>query len=293
MFGPRGDRVERGPMKKTLLAALLLCSPALLAREGEKAAPEKKPENPVAVVTTSMGEIHLELFAAEAPKTVKNFIGLAEGTKEFKDPKTGETVSRPFYDGLVFHRVIKDFMIQGGCPQGNGTGGPGYSFEDEMSAKSLGLSEMKAFEGGRPHKWLTIGMSQRTMHQKILSPTYRKLEITSQEDLNARRGEVEKALAGMTLEKAYTLLGYRYDNSRESHSPKKGVIAMANSGPNTNGSQFFINLGDTPHLTGKHTVFGKVVKGMDVVERIGEVEVDSNSKPTKPVKIVTVRRPKK
>ena len=159
------------------------------------------------LIKTNHGDIHVELFSDEAPKTVENFVELAEGRREFTDPKTGQKVQRPFYDGLIFHRVIADFMLQGGCPQGTGTGGPGYQFEDEFG-------------------------------------------------------------------------------SRE---PTRGVLAMANSGPNTNGSQFFINLVDTPWLMGKHTVFGKVTKGMDVVDKIGGVAVDGGSKPIEDVKIISIR----
>ena len=147
-----------------------------------------------AVMQTDKGTIRLHLFAEQAPMTVANFINLAR---------------RGFYDGLTFHRVIDDFMIQGGCPSGTGTGGPGYRFEDECSA--------------------------------------------------------------------------------ELRHAKPGILSMANAGPNTNGSQFFINLVDTDWLTGKHTVFGRVVKGMEVVDKIGTVKVDSNSKPLEKVKIISIR----
>src|SRR5499425_2896246 len=130
-----------------------------------------------AIFETNQGEITCELFPDKAPKTVANFRGLAEGTKEFTDDKTGQKTTRRFYDGLTFHRVIPKFMIQGGCPLGAGTGGPGYRFEDEFS-----------------------------------------------KDL-------------------------RFD--------RPGRLAMANSGPNTNGSQFFITEVPTPHLNGHHTIFGQ------------------------------------
>ena len=119
-----------------------------------------------------------------------NFVALAEGTKEWTDPATRAKASRPFYDGLIFHRVIADFMIQGGCPLGNGMGGPGYQFEDEFAP------------------------------------------------------------------------GLRHD--------KPGILSMANSGPNTNGSQFFVTLVPTPWLDNRHTVFGEVVEGMDVINAIGK-----------------------
>ena len=140
--------------------------------------------------TTNQGSFIVKLFDDVAPKTVANFVGLAEGTKAWKDPVTGESVSRPFYDGLTFHRVIDGFMIQGGCPLGTGTGGPGYRFEDEFSPQAR-------------------------------------------------------------------------------HS-RAGILSMANAGPGTNGSQFFITYSDTPHLDDRHSVFGRVVEGMDVLNSIRE-----------------------
>ena len=162
-----------------------------------------------AVFTTSEGAFTVRLFDQEAPQTVANFVGLAEGTKEWTDPKTGKKVTRPFYDGLTFHRVIDGFMIQGGCPLGTGTGGPGYKFGDEFSPK-------------------------------------------------LRHG-------------------------------KAGILSMANSGPGTNGSQFFITLAPTTWLDNKHSVFGEVVEGMDVVEKIGSVKTSKpGDRPVKPIVVESV-----
>jgi len=158
-----------------------------------------------ATFETSMGEIEIRLFEDTAPKTVANFVGLAEGTKPWTDPRDGKSKTARFYDGLTFHRVIPDFMIQGGCPLGSGTGGPGYRFEDEFD---------KAVRFDRP-----------------------------------------------------------------------GLLAMANSGPNTNGSQFFITEAPTPHLDMKHTIFGEVVGGLDVVKRIARVAKDRRDRPATPVVI--------
>jgi len=261
----------------------------------KEAEPEKaekveapNPKNPVVVMKTSMGDIEIELFADEAPKTVANFVHLAEGKKEFTDPKTNEKVTRPFYDGLVFHRVIDKFMIQGGCPLGNGTGSPGYKFEDEINAKALGLDQMKVQGENGPHPYLQL-RSQQQVQMQIIQPLFKKLGITSQEELDKRKDEVTKALQELTLMQVYENLGYKYDDSHPSHAPNRGVLAMANSGPNTNGSQFFINLVDTPWLTGKHTVFGRVIKGMDVVDKIAKVQVGAGAKPVEDVTIVSVR----
>jgi peptidyl-prolyl cis-trans isomerase A (cyclophilin A) len=165
-----------------------------------------------AVIETSLGTITIELFPDKAPKTVENFINLAEGTKEFTDLKTGKKTKRKFYDGLAFHRVIPDFMVQGGCPLGTGTGGPGYKFEDEIDPS------------------------------------------------------------------------LKFD--------KPGKLAMANAGPNTNGSQFFITEVATPWLNGNHTIFGQVISGMDIVKKITRTETDFSDKPIEPVviKSVTIER---
>jgi peptidyl-prolyl cis-trans isomerase A (cyclophilin A) len=193
------DRNE-GLMLRTLgiVAALLVSVSLGLAGEG----PEKKA--PIyATFKTSMGDIVVLLFDDKAPKTVANFVGLASGTREWLDPKSGEKVKRPLYNGTIFHRVIPGFMIQGGDPVGNGTGGPGYRFEDEFHP-----------------------------------------------DLR--------------------------------HS-KAGILSMANAGPNTNGSQFFITHQPTPFLDGKHSVFGEVAKGQEIVVAIGAVPRDPRDRPIKDV----------
>jgi peptidyl-prolyl cis-trans isomerase A (cyclophilin A) len=164
------------------------------------------------VFDTTHGKIVIRLLEKEAPKTVANFVGLAEGTKEFHDAKTGQKVKRPFYDGLVFHRVIPNFMIQGGCPLGTGTGDPGYKFDDEF-------------------------------HTSL-----------------------------------------RHD--------KAGKLSMANAGPGTNGSQFFITVAATPWLDNHHSIFGEVVEGQDVADKISKVARDRNDRPQQAVVLqkVTIER---
>jgi len=275
-------------MQKTTVAlGIMLC---ILASNVLWAGKTKPKENPVYVIQTNVGNIEVELFQSEAPQTVANFIELAEGTKEFIDVKTGEKVKRAFYDGLIFHRVIKDFMIQGGCPQGDGTGGPGYKFADEIDAKGLGLDKLKAIDLKKgPHPFLMI-RDQSEYQRKVLMPLFREMNITSQEELDQRRDEFEARLSALTLKEAYENMGYSYSGKGSPHPPVRGALAMANSGPDTNGSQFFINMVDTDWLTGKHTVFGKVVKGMDVIDKIGAVKVDAGSKPVAEVKIVSISR---
>jgi peptidyl-prolyl cis-trans isomerase A (cyclophilin A) len=145
-----------------------------------------------ATFDTTEGQIVVRLFSKDAPKTVENFVGLATGEKDWTHPATGEARKGvPLYDGTLFHRCIKEFMVQGGDPLGRGTGGPGYKFEDE-------------FQSGR-----------------------------------------------------------KFD--------KPGLLAMANAGPNTNGSQFFITVAPTPWLNNRHTIFGEVIRGYDVAERVANV----------------------
>ncbi|MFT4298253.1 MAG: peptidylprolyl isomerase [Aeromicrobium sp.] len=164
----------------------------------------------IATLHTNLGDIQIELFPDHAPATVENFVGLAEGTKEWVNPKSGSVSTEPFYDGLGFHRIISGFMIQGGCPLGTGTGGPGYEFADEFHPE-------KKFD--RPY-----------------------------------------------------------------------LLAMANAGPGTNGSQFFITVGATPWLNRKHTIFGEVTdpSSQKVVDMVVEVDTDRFDRPVKPVVVEKV-----
>jgi peptidyl-prolyl cis-trans isomerase A (cyclophilin A) len=163
-----------------------------------------------ATLHTNHGDIALNLFPDHAPKTVANFVGLATGAKEYADPETGAPTTGKFYDGLTFHRVIDGFMIQGGCPLGTGTGGPGYSFADEF-------------------------------HPELV------------------------------FSKSY-------------------LLAMANAGPGTNGSQFFITVGPAPHLNRRHTIFGEVAdqSSRTVVDEIARVRTGRMDRPVDPVVIESV-----
>ena len=270
---------------KTTIFSIILILAVLIPGFTEQ---KERQGNPVAIMKTTMGTIEIELFEHAAPETVANFIGLAEGTKSFIDSKSGQELSRKFYDGLIFHRVIKDFMIQGGDPLGNGTGNPGYTFNDEINADSLGLNNITAInEKGQPDQILGI-RNQEAFNSYILGPIFKQLGISSQEDLDSKTEEVEKLLSVLTVKDVFENMGYKYRTGIQSYKPLKGYLAMANSGPNTNGSQFFINLIDTPWLIGKHTVFGKVISGMNVVESIGMVETGNGDKPKKDVKIISI-----
>ena len=163
-----------------------------------------------AVFTTTEGKIIIRIFEADAPITVKNFIELAEGAKEWTHPVTRAKSTSKLFDGTIFHRVIPDFMIQGGDPAGTGMGGPGYRFQDETK--------------GSAHKF-----------------------------------------------------------------DKAGKLAMANSGPNTNGCQFFITVAATPFLDNRHAVFGEVTEGYDVVKKISQAPRDRSDRPAKEVRIKSVK----
>jgi peptidyl-prolyl cis-trans isomerase A (cyclophilin A) len=165
-------------------------------------------ETLTATVRTNLGPVVIRLFPDHAPKTVRNFVELAEGGKQWTHPETGQSTTDKLYDGTIFHRVIPDFMIQGGDPLGSGRGGPGYKFADEF-------------------------------HPDL-----------------------------------------RFD--------RPYLLAMANSGPGTNGSQFFITVGATPWLNGKHTIFGEVVQGSDVVDKISRVKTGSQDRPADDVIIESV-----
>ncbi len=270
-------------MKKWIIALFVSSLVPLQAEEAK---------NPVVTMVTNHGEVTIELLAKSAPATVKNFIGLAEGTKEWTSP-TGEKVTKPFYDGLIFHRVINNFMIQGGCPSGTGRGKPGYTFKDEINADSLGLNEAKVFnkETG-VHKNLKIYPPQQ-IQQMIAQPIFKKLGIDSQETLEAKQTEFEQELVKyretLTIKDLYTSMGYNYDNKLTSFPMNTGYLAMANSGPNSNGSQFYINLKDNHYLNGKHTVFGKVTAGMEVVQKIAIVKTGARDVPEEKVQIISIR----
>jgi peptidyl-prolyl cis-trans isomerase A (cyclophilin A) len=190
--------------------------------------------------------------------------------------------------------VIADFMIQGGCPLGQGNSGPGYQIEDEINATSLGLAREMAMVGDDLNP--QCAYMQRQFMSVVLRPRMEAMGIkpeSTTEEKQKAFDAVLKDARSMTLKSFYEKLGYIYSETLpQSHPPLRGVLAMANSGPNTNGSQFFINLRDTPHLTGKHTVFGQVVSGMEVVDIIGKVAVGDADRPQTPVVILSIRKVK-
>lgn len=253
---------------------------------------------PGIVIETSAGTIEAELWPAAAPKTVKTFLALAEGKVAWVDIPAREIRETPFFDGLTFHRIIDNFMLQGGCPNGNGSGSPGFMFEDEINADGLGLDKVKLFPNGPkadPHVAIlgVLGnnpvQAQQTFERTIILPLLQKLGIPTSE-ANKRTSEWQPKLFELTLKQVYENQGYVYNDTLEAKGMAKYTLAMANSGANTNGSQFFINLVPNPYLNGKHTVFGKVTKGFEVVDKLGKVKVGPGNKPLEPVKILSIRR---
>ncbi|MDA1194397.1 MAG: peptidylprolyl isomerase [Planctomycetota bacterium] len=278
-----------------LLTTILVVLGMAAADEGDEGKKAKAAAQPHVVITTSQGAFEVELLADAAPETVRTFLGLALGEGEFHDVRTKKavTIEKPFYDGLGFHRIIAGFMIQGGCPAGNGTGNPGFMFGDEMDADALGLAKEKLIDNGRVHPWVA-GLGQQNWQQKVLLPMIRKLQIDPAQlnqspDLQAK---LKGALETMSLKDLYELQGYKYTQGLPSRKPQRGDLALANAGPATNGSQFFVNVRNTPELTGKHTVFGRVVKGMDIVDKIAGVKVNAaaGNRPVEPVTIISIRR---
>lgn len=239
-----------------------------------------------AEIITNYGKLKLELWHAKTPLTVENFLGLASGEKEWTNPISGEKEKgKKFYDGLTFHRVIKDFMIQGGCPLGTGTGGPGYKFEDECFDKSTAKEIKGSF---------STDEDAMTVFNQLLLP-YFQANPNPDKELLAIVTECQKKQSPKPLTQ-HPVEFYR--EKTKINSPVMtggtliadvayGTICMANSGPGTNGSQFFIvtKKDGCNWLNGKHTVFGKVIEGMDVAEKIQFVEADGSDKPVKAVVI--------
>jgi len=289
---PTGTRTETAmPLRILLLSA---CCLALSAAEPAPPAEPVPPAGfstarPQITITTTDGVIVAELFADQAPETVRTIIELAEGLKT--STKGGEADKHHFYDGLTFHRCIPRFMIQGGCPAGTGSGDPGFRFDDEINAGSLGLEATKALQDGQLHPQCAY-MQQQFM-QAVVRPAMEARGIGPETPPAEAQAAFQAVLAevdGISLADFYRKLGYAYDDSLPTSSkPVRGVRAMANSGPDTNGSQFFITVADTPHLTGKHTVFGRVLSGMEVADAIAAVETGANNRPVEPVMIETIR----
>ncbi len=250
----------------------------------------KKEKQLHATIETSMGNIVVQLHETTTPKTVANFVGLADGTRLLAEGEPAAN-AKPFYDGLTFHRVIPDFMIQGGDPAGNGSGGPGYTFEDETFAPNSRLP-ISGVIGDAATAQLVFETVMLPFLREHRGNTPSETINTLYQRMNANQS-VEPLIGG-TVEEIKTAAGYQGELLGQGellHEVSYGALAMANAGPNTNGSQFFIVTAKTgtPWLNGKHTVFGTVIAGMEVAEAIQNVPTGPNDLPIDPVIIKSVR----
>jgi peptidyl-prolyl cis-trans isomerase A (cyclophilin A) len=231
------------------------------------------PSHPLILMRTSRGDIYIELFPESAPRNVANFIALSEAKVDMFDVSSAQTVTPHYYDGKTFHRLLRNYLVQSGA---NGTAQgprPEYTLEDEINARDLGLNDIKVLdETGAPHAWLNL-QDNENFQSQILLPLYQKLDIRSPEQVEARQNELHKLLSEMSLAQAYENLGYQFNNRLPARVPVRGSLAMANSGPNTNQSEFFFTLVDSPWLAGKTTIIGEVVEGMEIVDRIDQAAV--------------------
>lgn len=246
--------------------------------------------NPLVLISTSQGEIYIELFPLEAPRNVENFIALAEGEKEFTNPNTGEPVQTRYYNGMRFHRVIPGFVIQAGSPAYNPLGLQVDLLNDEINADALGLSQVSALKpDGNFADMLNIE-SLSDFHQEILNPLYSQRNITDVDTALSRQYRTLETLQGLSVKTVYENQGYRYNSSLTSRPIERGIVALANSGPDSNGPEFFISLGSAQWLTGKYTVIGNVIEGQVVMDRIGNTAIDPNQFSSLSTLIYSVRR---
>lgn len=230
--------------------------------------------NPLLLFGTSRGDIYVEMFPQESPNNVQHFIALAAGEIEILDPALNNSFRPRYFDGMRFHRVIPGFIVQAGSPAYHSLGAPSAVLADEINADALGLNQLKVLNpDGSFNSMLNI-TSKNDFDSEILQPLYRGLGITGIDALESRQDEVLQALQQMTVKQVYENQGFRYRTGFQSRPIVRGIVALANQGPDSNGPEFFISLGDSSTLTGKYTVIGKVVEGMEIVDAIGELAID-------------------
>ena len=250
----------------------------------------ENPDNPLLALITSTGVIYIEMLPAEAPSNVAHFIDLVEGEVAINDPVSGRNLSPRFFDGSYFHRVLPGFVIQAGSPVLHPLRGAGSPLPDEINATGLGLNlEPVMDELGRFNPRLNIS-DQQDLQKQILSPLYQRMNIDSAGELADRQGEVVSRLQEMTMQQAYETRGYRFRDNLSTRAINRGTVALANSGPNLNGPEFFIALQDAPWLSGRHTVIGHVVEGMEIADRIGRAAVNPEEAPNNVTSIYAIRR---
>ena len=260
-------------MRHLIVPLLILLLPASARADAVSAAAAmENPANPLVLINTETGPIFVELLPVEAPLNVANFLTLAEPAQA--DEQIAFPASAGYYDGMRFHRVIPGFLIQAGSPamrQGN------LVLEllpDEINADALGLGlEPVMYANGEFNSLLNI-QHKEDLDEVLLRPLYRRLGISGNAAVAAREDEIMSILANMSVKDAYAQLGFRFQPQRPGRGLNRGVLALANRGPDDNGPEFFITLSDAPHLNGRHTVIGRVVEGMEAADRIGTTAVD-------------------
>jgi cyclophilin family peptidyl-prolyl cis-trans isomerase len=266
----------------SLNTALADTSTALVAMEDS--------QNPLIRISTSKGEMYLELYPLEAPNNVENFIALAEGEKEFTNLKTGEPIQSRYYNGMRFHRVVPGFIIQAGSPAYNPLGLQVSLLNDEINANALGLDQIPALNPDGSFADVLNIESKPDFHEEILTPLYSQRNITDVEAALSRQYQVLETLQELSVKSVYENQGYRYDDSLESRPIERGTVALANSGPDSNGSEFFISLTAAEWLWGKYTVIGKVVEGQEVMDSIGNTAIDPGQFSSLSTLIYSVRK---
>ncbi|MCB1670620.1 MAG: peptidylprolyl isomerase [Pseudomonadales bacterium] len=252
-----------------LLLLSLLCVPAAADQASARAAMENT-ANPLVQITSGAGDIYIELLESEAPANVENFLALVAGEREIIDRQSQQVYTPRYYDGMSFERLIPGLLIQAGSPAQNAFGEPAEQLDDEINATALGLDRMPAvLPDGSFNPILQIS-DRESLEDTVLIPLYRAMGINSVADIAERQYEIDRRLRELTVKQVYENLGYRYTDRHPTRPISRGSVALANSGPNSNGPEFFIALSPAEWLDGRYTVIGRVVEGMEVADRISQ-----------------------
>ena len=258
------------------MAAVLLALVATAARADADSARQamEDPGNPLFLLSTSRGEIYIEMLPREAPANTARVMALARGEVEITDPDNGFSFSPEYYDGQRFHRVLPGFVIQAASPAYHPLGAPGEALADEINADALGLAAEPVLMPDAGVNPLLDISDEDAFAAEVLAPLYAAMNIDDATELVARQDDVYARLQALTVKSLYEMQGYRYVDRFPTRPISRGIVALANRGPNSNGAEFFIALDDLPTLDGRYTVIGRVVEGMTVADEIGATAVD-------------------
>ncbi len=246
--------------------------------------------NPLMLLSTSAGPIYIEMLPAEAPENVARFIEFTVGEVPLIETDSTLTVSPRYYNGSRFHRVIPNFIIQAGSPEHNAHGRPRDYLADEINASALGLDRLPVIlQAGEINPILNTD-SQQEFASRVLEPLYRQLGIDSPEQLETEESAIIDALQSLTVMRLYEYEGYRYQNRYPTRAITRGIVALANDGPNRNGPEFFISLSDAPWLDGRYTVIGRVVEGMETADSIGDKPIQPVNPDPESTRIYSIRK---